>query len=221
LILLGTAAYPLLSRYAAHDKIAFTHAARDFARMLLLLTGWLAVSIACLVPLVVVPLFGARFTPAVQLLPWVAVFALTKGIEATCYRLLYSVHRQTLYCMSLLVGTVLIVGLNVLLIPALGLKGAICAAIVGTITIDSLAVAGILRYLGARFVVMALARLAMALAITAALVVGTRSYLNPWTTALAACGVFPLLAAALGLVPNPRRSQLLGHAETSDTTVSP
>jgi O-antigen/teichoic acid export membrane protein len=206
LILLGTASYPLLSRYAAHDATAFTHAARDFARMLLLLTGWLAVSIAYLVPL----------------LPWVALFALTKGIEATCYRLLYSVRRQTLYCMSLLLGTVLIIGLNATLIPAVGLKGAVYAAIVGTIAIDSLALSGILPYLGGRFAVLSLLRLALALALTAALVAGAQSmHVNSWTAALAACGLFPLLAAALGLVPDPRRSQLLRHAETSDTTVSP
>jgi hypothetical protein len=132
------------------------------------------------------------------------------------------VRRQTLYCMSLLLGTVLIIGLNVALIPAVGLKGAIYAAIAGTIAIDSLALTGILPYLGGRFAALSLLRLVLALAITAALVAAAQTmHLNPWPAALAACGLFPLLAAALGLVPNPRRSQLLRHAETSDTTVSP
>ncbi len=222
LILLGTASYPLLSKYAAHDKMAFGHAARDFTRMLLLLTGWLAVGIGYLVPLVVVPLFGASFAPAVQLLPWVALFALTKGIEATFYRLLYSAHRQTLYCMSLLLGTVLIVGLNVALIPALGLKGAICAAIVGTLAIDSLAVAGLSPYLGRRFLLSSAARLALALGITAALAAAVRRLdVNPRIAAFTACSVFPLLAAVFGLVPDPRRSHLLRPAETSDTATSP
>ena len=222
LILLGMAAYPLLSRYAAHDAMAFGNAARDFMRLLLLLTGWLGVGIACLVPLLIVPVFGASFAPSVQLLPWVAVFALTKGIEAACYRLLYSAHRQTLYCRSLLLGTLLIVVLNLVLIPAMGLKGAVAAAILGTIALDSLSLAGVQRFLDGRFLATSLARLALALAITAALVAGMRTIdLNPWTTALAACGVFPVLAAAFGLVPNPRRSELLRHTETSDTTVSP
>jgi O-antigen/teichoic acid export membrane protein len=222
LILLGMAAYPLLSKYAAEDQVSFADAARDFTRLLLLLSGWLAVGIGYFVPLLIVPLFGASFAPAVPLLPWVAVFALTKGFEAAFYRLLYSAHRQTLYCMSLLLGILLVVGLNVALIPALGLKGAIYAAIIGTIAIDSLAVTGLLRYLGRRFLVLSLARLAAALALTAALVATLNKFDgNPWSAALAACAVFPLLAAAFGLVPNPRRSQLLRHTEPGDTATLP
>jgi len=108
------------------------------------------------------------------------------------------------------------------LIPAFGLKGAICAAIVGTIAIDLLAITGLLRYLGRRFLAMSMARLGAALAISAALVAALRNVDgNPWTAALAACGVFPLLAAAFGLVPNPRRSQLLRHTEPGDTATLP
>jgi O-antigen/teichoic acid export membrane protein len=222
LILLGIAAYPLLSEYAARDQLAFAHAARDFTRLLLLLSGWLAIGIGLLVPLLVVPLFGASFAPAIPLLPWIAVFALTKGLEATCYRLLYSAHRQTLYCLSLLVGTLLIIGLNVALIPGLGLKGAICAAILATSVIDSLALRGLWRYLGGRFLLASIARLGLALGLTAALVAVLRNFdVNAWNAAFAACGAFPLLAAALGLVPNPRRSQLLRHAASSHTTATP
>jgi O-antigen/teichoic acid export membrane protein len=223
LILLGTAAYPLLSEYAARDQLAFAHAARDFTRLLLLLSGWLAVGIGFLVPLLVVPLFGASFAPAIQLLPWVAAFALTKGLEATCYRLLYSAHRQTLYCLSLLLGTLLIIALNVVLIPTLGLKGAICAAILATIVIDSLALAGLWRYLGGRFLLMSLARLALALGVVTAVSVAAvrKLEVTPWSAALVACGAFPLLAAALGLVPNPRRSQLLRHAGSTHTAATP
>ena len=222
LILLGMAAYPLLSKYAADDEATFADAARDFTRLLLLLSGWLAVGIGYLVPLVVVPMFGASFAPAVPLLPLVAVFALTKGLEATFYRLLYSAHRQTLYCMSLLLGILLVVGLNVALIPAVGLKGALWAAIVGTIAIDSLAITGLVRYLGGRFLVISIARLGAALGITAILIATLRKLDgNPWSAALAACGIFPLLATAFGLVPNPRRSQLLRHAEPGDTATLP
>lgn len=222
LILLGMAAYPLLSKYAADDAATFADAARDFTRLLLLLSGWLAVGIGYFVPLVIVPLFGASFAPAVALLPLVAAFALTKGFEATFYRLLYSAHRQTLYFMCLLLGILLVVGLNFALIPAVGLKGALCAAIVGTIAIDSLAITGLLRYLGGRFLVMSLARLGAALAVTATLVAILRKLEgNPWTAALAACGAFPLLAAAFGLVPNPRRSQLLRHTQPGDTAILP
>ena len=222
LILLGMAAYPLLSKFALHDEATFADAARDFTRLLLLLSGWLAVGIGYLVPLLIVPLFGASFAPAVSLLPLVAVFALTKGLEATFYRLLYSAHRQTLYFMSLAVGILLVVGLDIALIPRVGLKGAISAAIIGTIAIDSLAIGGLLRHLGGRFLLLSLARLGLALAVTGALVAAVRKLdASPWDAALAACCVFPLLAGAFGLVPNPRRSQLLRHAEPVDTAALP
>jgi PST family polysaccharide transporter len=217
LILLGTAAYPLLSAHAARDESAFTYAARDFARLLLLLTGWLAVGIYCLVPLLVVPLFGASFAPAVPLLPLIAVLAVMKGAEATLYRLLYSSHRQTLYCVSLLLGTALIVLLNFRLIPAFGLRGAVYAAIISTLVVDALSVSGLWRRLGRLFLATAAARLALALALTAGLVIGMRRVdVNPWTSAFVACGVFPVLAAVLGLLPDPRHSHLLRHVETGN-----
>jgi O-antigen/teichoic acid export membrane protein len=220
LILLGTAAYPLLSVHAVNDDETFTHAARDFARLLFLLTGWLALGIYCLVPLLIVPLFGARFAPAVPLLPWIALLALTKGGEATFYRLLYSAHRQTLYCLSLLAGTVLIVCLNLWLIPTLGLKGAILAAICSTVVIDSLSVFGLWRRLGGRFLASAAARLFLALTAAAALVaVMRRIDAGPWITALIVCGLFPLLAALFGLLPNPRRSPLLRPMQGGDAVV--
>jgi|HubBroStandDraft_3_1064219.scaffolds.fasta_scaffold37756_2 O-antigen/teichoic acid export membrane protein len=218
LILLGTASYPVMSAYAARSDGAFAEAARDFMRILLLLTGWLAVGIFCLVPLLIVPLFGPHFSPAIPLLPWIALFAILKGVEATLYRLLYSAHRQTLYCISLLIGTVLIVSLNVLLIPTRGLKGAIVAAIVSTIVVDAISLTGLVPRLGARFIALALLRLTLATLLIAALVgVLRHSDFGLWTIALAACAAFPLAAAVFGLLPNPRTSTLLRPFVPSDS----
>jgi O-antigen/teichoic acid export membrane protein len=218
LILLGSAAYPLLSAYAGTDAGTFTHAARDFARLLFFLTGWLAVGTYYLVPLLIVPLFGVRFAPAVPLLPWIALFALLKGAEATFYRLLYSVHRQTLYCVSLLAGTVLIICLNLALIPTLGLLGAIFAAIISTAAIDVISFVGLAPHVGARSLTRTALSLALALAITVALAAEAhRLSASVWPTAIAACALFPVLGAVVGLVPHPRRSYLLRHVETSET----
>ena len=75
LVLLGTAAYPLLSTHAARDLGAFGHSARDFTRIVFFFSGWLAVGIYSLIPLLIVPLFGAKFAPSAALLPWFALFA--------------------------------------------------------------------------------------------------------------------------------------------------
>src|SRR6186713_2913978 len=125
LILLGTAAYPVLSRTALQDRAGFVKLAEEYLRSVLFVSGWLAVALYCLVPLVIDLLFGDRFEPAARLLPLFAVLAVLKGIEIGVYRLMYAAKRQTTYLAALSVGTVLILGLNFWLIPAFGANGAI------------------------------------------------------------------------------------------------
>ncbi len=211
LVLLGTAAYPLLSTHAARDQVAFGHSARDFTRIVFFFSGWLAVAIYFLIPLLLVPLFGAKFAPAVTWLPWFALFAALKAWEVAFYRLLYAVRRQLFYCGSLLVGTVLIVILNFQLIPRHGILGAIGAAIASILVVDLICAYGLLRQLGGAFLTSVAARLALALAITAAAVAAAHKFasIGPLATALLACGLFPLLGVLLGMVPHPRRSLLL------------
>jgi O-antigen/teichoic acid export membrane protein len=211
MILLGTAAYPLLSTHAARDPGAFEHSARDFTSIVFFSSGWLAVGIFCLVPLLIVPLFGAKFAPSAALLPWFALFVVMKAWEVAFYRLLYAARRQMFYCGSLIVGTVVIVLLNFKLIPEFGIQGAIVAAIFSIAVVDLICACGLLRQLGAAFLTLLAARLALALAITAAIVAGAQKVLGagPWTAALVACGLFPLLGMLLGLVPDPRHSLLL------------
>jgi O-antigen/teichoic acid export membrane protein len=174
-------------------------------------SGWLAVGIYCLIPLLIVPLFGAKFAPAAALLPWFALFALMKAWEVAFYRLLYAVHRQLFYFASLAVGTVLIVILNFQLIPPYGIMGAIVAALASIAVVDLICACGLLRRLGAAFLASTAACLALALGITAAIVALAQKVAGagPWVAALLACGLFPVLGILFGLVPHPRHSPLL------------
>lgn len=217
LILLGTASYPLLSAHAARDPSKFALTAQDFIRLLLFFAGWLALAIHVLIPLLIVPLFGTKFAPAVPLLPYVAAFALLKGGEAAFYRLLYSTHRQNLYFGSLLAGTVIIWSLNYLLIPQYGLTGAIVAAIVSTVVIDAICIFGLSRRIKPSYVAMTAGRLLLTLGSSALLVAGARRLgAGPWTTALVGCALYPVVGAGLGLLPHPRRSHLLQRTEVLD-----
>jgi O-antigen/teichoic acid export membrane protein len=216
LIFFGTAAYPLLSTLAGRGLPAFESSARDYLRIVFFFSGWLAVGIYWLIPLLIVPLFGEQFAPAALLLPWVALFAVMKGWEVAFYRLLYVVHRQAFYLGSLLIGTVLIVLLNFHLIPAYGILGAIVAATASIFAVDAICACGVVPQLGATFLALSFVRLAFALASTAAAVAGAQRLLHigPWTTALIGCVLFPLLGVLLGLLPNPRHSQLLRQPQT-------
>jgi PST family polysaccharide transporter len=135
LVLLGTAVYPVLTAMAKAPESQFVPAARDFCRAQLTLSGWLAVGIGLLIPLAIVPLFGTEFAPAAKLLPWFSLLAVVKGCEVALYRLLYSVHRQSVYFRSLAAGTIVIVALNVLLVPRFGVAGAIKATVLSTVCV--------------------------------------------------------------------------------------
>jgi O-antigen/teichoic acid export membrane protein len=162
-----------------------------------------------------VPLFGAKFAPSAALLPWFALFVVMKAWEVVFYRLLYALRRQLFYCGSLIVGTVVIVILNFQLVPRFGIQGAIAAAILSIAVVDLICACGLLRQLGAAFLTSVGARLALALAITAAIVAVAKTLgAGPWITALVACGLFPLLGLLLGLVPDPRHSLLLRQPQT-------
>lgn len=218
LVLLGTAAYPLLSTLAARDQTAFGHSARDFTRIVFFFSGWLAVGIYCLIPVLMVPLFGEKFAPAATLLPWFALFAVMKAWEVAFYRLLYAVRRQLFYCGSLVVGTVLIVLLNFRLIPRYGILGAVGAAIASILVVDLICACGLMRQLGAVFLTSIAARLGLALIVTAGAVAGAQKLASagPRATAILACCLFPLLGVLVGLMPHPRHSLLLRQPQADN-----
>jgi O-antigen/teichoic acid export membrane protein len=210
LVLLGTAAYPLLSAHAAGDPRTFEKSGGDFTRIVFFSSGWLAVGIYFLIPLLIVPLFGEKFAPSAAILAWFALFALMKGWEVAFYRLLYATRRQGFYFGTLVVGTILIVSLNFPLIPAYGIRGAIAAAIIAILVVDLCCAVGVARHLEARILASAAARVGIALVVTFACVLLFRRVGgSAWAGAITACTLFPLLGLALGLIPHPRRSLLL------------
>jgi O-antigen/teichoic acid export membrane protein len=210
LILLGTAAYPVLSRAALRDRERFLKLAEEFLRAVLFVSGWLAVGMYSLIPLVIPALFGDRFEPAARLLPMFSLLALTKGLEIALYRLLYATKRQNTYLAALVVGTALIISLTYRLIPQLGTGGAIAAVVLSTAVVDVLAIVNLRSELPHSVFALSLARLMLPLACTALVFLGLRaSGLNEWCVAAGACVVFPILGYVCGLIPHPRRSLLV------------
>jgi O-antigen/teichoic acid export membrane protein len=209
LVLLGVAVYPILVAMTDGPPAQFVSAARDFCRVQLVLSGWLAVGMSLLIPMLIVPLFGNGFAPATPLLPWFALFAVVKGCEIALYRLLYSLRQQSVYFRSLAVGTVVIAILNVLLIPSRGVVGAIHATVISTACVVLINASGLAKRIPWRLFGELIARLAAALALTWALVVAADSVgAAPWLAAALGCCLFPAIAAIVRLLPNPGRSSL-------------
>jgi O-antigen/teichoic acid export membrane protein len=209
LVLLGTAAYPILSRSAAHEPLRFAPLSRDFLRSVLFASGWLAVGLYCLAPLVITRLLGEAFKPAGNLLPLFAVLAVLKGVEVVLYRLLYAVRRQGIYMGALAVGTTLIVVLNYTLIPTFGAAGAVFVVLLSSAVVNIICAIGLRREISRALLGTNIARLAFALTLTTLTVFVLRTMdIGAWEVAIAACLMFPLLGLLSGLFPNPRHSPL-------------
>jgi len=206
----------VLSSLAAGRGATFAAAARDFCRIQMMLSCWLAVGVAVLIPILIVPLFGERFAPAATLLPWFALLAVIKGGEVALYRLLYSVRLQSLYFRALAVGVAMIAALNVLLIPRIGVVGAVQAAVFSTCCVVAICAAGLARYVQWREFIGSVVRLAAALALTwAAVDVAGAMGAPAWLRAVIGCCMFPCSAALAGLIRNLNRSALFGRQHES------
>ncbi|MBX5463448.1 MAG: oligosaccharide flippase family protein [Steroidobacteraceae bacterium] len=213
-VLLGTAAYPLLSRLAGGAHKEFSQAARDLVRTSFLLSGWLAVAMCALMPLLVVPVLGEAFGPAVAYLPWFAALAIMKSAEVALYRLLYALQRQMKYLVSLLAGTATTIALNFALLPILGITGAVLAAICSVTLVAAICAWHLRAHLPIRALVSLVLRLAVALGLTASVFFGAREFgISPWANAVLACVAFPFAAFGVGLVLNPAASRLFRFDE--------
>jgi O-antigen/teichoic acid export membrane protein len=209
LVLLGTAAYPVLSRSAAHEPARFAPLSRDFLRSVLFASGWLAVALYVLAPLMVNRFFGADFGPAGQLLPLFAVLALFKGVEVVLYQMLYAIRCQGTYMGGLAIGTVLIVVLNYSLIPQFGRTGAVLVVLLSSAVVDLICAFRLRHEISRALFGRNIARLAFALALTTCTVFLLRTMdFGAWQVAISACLIFPLVGLLSGLFPNPRRSPL-------------
>lgn len=217
LVLVGTAAYPVLSYNAGRRSEQFVDMSRDFLRTILFLSGWLAVGVGFVVPWVIVPVFGGDFAGTRAYLPWFAMLALVKGGEVALYRLLYSVRRQGSYLLSLCVGTALMVALNFMLIPRFGMLGAVIAAIASVTAVDCICASALRHEVRPRVLVPLLLRLGLALAGCAALTLLAEETLGTgWWIAVVAAVSFPVFGLLAGLLPHPRRSLLFRQGAAAD-----
>ena len=209
LVLLGTAAYPVLSRTAAHGVAEFVPLSRDFFRSVLFASGWLAVGLYCLAPLVLTRLLGSAFQPAGNLLPLFAVLAVFKGVEVVLYRLLYALRKQNTYLGALAVGTALIVLLNYTLIPRFGATGAVFAVLLSSAVVNLVCASALRQEISSSLFGKNVVRLAFVMGVTLLVVFGLKALeLGAWQVGIAGCVLFPLAALLSGLFPNPRKSPL-------------
>jgi O-antigen/teichoic acid export membrane protein len=123
--------------------------------------------------------------------------------------LLYATKRQNTYLVALILGTLLIVALNLWLIPRFGMAGAVATVVLSSVVVDLVAMRSLRSDLRPGIFLAALARLGLPLAATAIVfTILNATALNDWYVAVIACLVFPAFGSLSGLMPNLRRSLL-------------
>jgi O-antigen/teichoic acid export membrane protein len=138
LTLLALAAFPSLSRISVGDRTAFERAAATFLRITLALGGCLTLLLCFVVPPLLVPVLGARFTESAAILPWMGGLAMLQAIELALSRLLLVSDLQVRRFKLLALSTLVRLAIALALVPHFQVPGAVAAAVVGLGILDLL-----------------------------------------------------------------------------------
>jgi O-antigen/teichoic acid export membrane protein len=144
-------------------------------------------AVLLLAPILFQVAFRDKYASGLAILPWTLVHCTWTGLALLAYNYLYCAEKARLVCLSVLVGLVVNVGLNYLLLPALGLQGAVLASATARL-VNLGVVCLIIRWQG-----MTVDR---SLAVIAALALALP--LGPWAT------IAILISVSAGLVPGMR-----------------
>ncbi|HEX8376143.1 MAG TPA: lipopolysaccharide biosynthesis protein [Geminicoccaceae bacterium] len=218
LVLMGVTlgAYPLA--VAALEREGPDAARRQLARngvVLLALGLPAAVGVACTAPQVAAVLVGPEYRAAVVgLMPWIAGLAFLRGITAHYFdQALHLGRRTDLFLRTLTPAALLTVTLNPLLLSAMGLAGAVCAALAAQAVTLAVTVAAGRRVFAVVIPAgQALRSAAAAAAMGAVLLAVPFPESAPGLAAAVAAGVLAYGAAAVALDVAGARAWLLGVA---------
>jgi O-antigen/teichoic acid export membrane protein len=130
LFFIGLAAYPQLSQLVEHREPRIVEAVDRLVRLTLTLAGLVSWGLFFLVPLVVVPLLGDRFAPAIPVIQAMAMLPVLWGLANILIRQLMALHLQTQYLKIYLLTFLLNLLLTIALLPIMGIMGAVVASII-------------------------------------------------------------------------------------------
>jgi O-antigen/teichoic acid export membrane protein len=130
LLFLGIAVFPRLASSFGKDDADLAHIAEQFIRLSLVLGVLVLWGMVFVVPPVLPLLLGAEFTAAAPAVRLMGVVAMLTALDLAVARLLWSLRLQGHRLRIQTIGVAANVTVNLLLIPWLGVMGAIIAAIV-------------------------------------------------------------------------------------------
>jgi O-antigen/teichoic acid export membrane protein len=130
LVLMGFAAYPRLIRLHAMDPAAFRRLAGNILWIAVLVAGGIAWALYFIAPALLVPVLGAKFTGSEAVVRAMAAVAIVQAAESVLWPVMLAAHKQVQRLAIAIAGTVLSLILNVVLIPRMGVNGAILASFI-------------------------------------------------------------------------------------------
>lgn len=133
LFFLGFAGYPALSRLGRDNRRGLLEAMDNFHRVILIAGALLSWALFFVVPPVLVPLLGEEFTPAVFVVRVMAVLGVVIGAKTILIRLLLATDRQVKRVELQFYATLMNGLLSVVLIPVIGVLGAVGAFIMAEV----------------------------------------------------------------------------------------
>ncbi len=130
LFYMGVATYPVLSAYFASKKMQkFSRSADLMLRVTLVLGGLLAWVLYCVVPALVVPVFGDQFAATADVSKMLVGLAILLAVSATLVRVMMAAHLQIKRVKLQSYAVILNIILNLVMIPLFGITGAIIASL--------------------------------------------------------------------------------------------
>ena len=135
---LALSTYPSLSRSHLHDLEAFRRLADRLFRLSLSAGALLAWFLVLVLPAIIVPVLGKKFSSATSLLPTVGLLAILVSIDLPANRFLLAAKLQTLRVKFMVVGVVANLLLALSLIPFFGVPGAVAATLLGQAVMTTL-----------------------------------------------------------------------------------
>ncbi len=193
---LGVAAYPRLSRLFTTNLPEFRRSAADLMWLMLLGGGIAAWGLYFVAPPLLVPVLGQRFAGSETIIQSMAVFALVQAIEVCLGRIMLCADRQIANASFVAGGAILSVALNLLLVPRLGVNGAIYAGATAFVLIDILCIGALRPALSAAVLLRMFLSLGIGVAVAAgaALLLARREF-SAWPQAVASAAAFMLVGA--------------------------
>jgi O-antigen/teichoic acid export membrane protein len=218
LAFLGLAAYPQLSHLFELKDPGIVQAFDRLLRLTLALGALITWGLFFVVPLIVVPLLGAKFTPAISIVQAMAVLAVLSGLAILLIRQLMAMHLQAQYLKIYFSAFVFNLLLTIVLLPIMGMMGAVVAWIITACVSNALYLSLCQRHLGTKILAKNVIWF-VALMLPVVLAAGTlmQLSLNVWALAITSLVILICVILLTGFLKDGKDHQYITATVKSDT----